>query len=60
METFNLCGQKDEWLFCGDYPVAVLVEIVVGVACGPGFPLIRLQALRSGPVSAPIPNTFLK
>ena len=28
----------------------------MGVACGPGYPLIRLQALRTGPVSAAIPN----
>ncbi|QKJ32120.1 hypothetical protein HQ865_20910 [Mucilaginibacter mali] len=27
-----------------------------GVACGPGFPLIRLQALATRPVSAAIPN----
>ncbi len=29
----------------------------LGVAFGPGYPLIRQQALGSGPVSAPIPNT---
>jgi hypothetical protein len=28
----------------------------LGVACGPGFTLIRLQALRAGPVSVSIPN----
>jgi hypothetical protein len=27
-----------------------------GVAFGPGYPLIRLQALATGPVSAAIPN----
>jgi len=28
----------------------------LGVAFGPGYPLIRLQALATGPVSAAIPN----
>ncbi|RWY47089.1 hypothetical protein [Mucilaginibacter gilvus] len=28
------------------------------VACGPGFPLIRLQALRFWPVPAAIPNAI--
>jgi len=32
------------------------VLIIGGVACGPGYPLIRLQALRFWPVSAAIPN----
>ncbi|WP_374951830.1 hypothetical protein [Mucilaginibacter sp.] len=27
-----------------------------GVTCGPGFPLMRLQALGAKPVSAAIPN----
>ncbi len=30
----------------------------MGVACGRGYTLIRLQALRAGPVSAPIPNAI--
>jgi hypothetical protein len=29
---------------------------ILGVAFGPGYPLIRLQALGAGPVSAAIPN----
>ncbi|MFB0494018.1 hypothetical protein ABID99_000255 [Mucilaginibacter sp. OAE612] len=31
----------------------------MGIAFGPGYMLIRLQALRSWPVSAPIPNALL-
>ena len=31
----------------------------MGVACGPGYALIRAQALGAGPVSAPIPNAGL-
>ena len=29
---------------------------ILGVAFGPGYPLIRLQALGAGPVSAANPN----
>jgi len=31
-------------------------NIDYGVPCGPGFTLIRLQALGAGPVSVSIPN----
>ncbi|MCQ6959600.1 hypothetical protein [Mucilaginibacter aquariorum] len=31
-------------------------KLIYGVACGPGFPLIRAQALGARPVSASLPN----
>jgi hypothetical protein len=35
-----------------------LLRYYYGVACGPGFPLIHLQALATRPVSAAIPNAY--
>jgi len=43
--------------FCKSFLLCALSFLLLkGVPCGPRFPLIRLQALATGPVSAAIAN----
>ncbi|MFD2324571.1 hypothetical protein [Mucilaginibacter galii] len=39
-------------------PDSILSTLPLGVPSGPGYPLIRLQALRTRPVSATTPNAW--
>ncbi len=41
---------------CGVLKESEKLDFDLGVAFGPGYPLIRLQALATRPVSAAIPN----